>query len=481
MRMRYHPPSPALILAASILIAYAHALNNASFQFDDYNVIVDNPHVHNGLAWWQDLHQGGIRPLLKLTYTLNWMSGWGVTGFLLTNLVIHFFNALIVFHLSRHALSASFCMQQRQSPRTFQALAPSICWGTALLFALHPLQTEAIIYVCGRSSSLMTLFYLSGLLAYTYALTQEQSPSPGRVIIFRHLITPLCFLCALATKETAITFPFALLIWNVFHHRKTPRWFDLARQTWTNWLLLTIVTLYFLGHAGYSAHLERSAHFNTLSGNLVNAAWGACWLIRQWMFPFWLNIDPDVPVAHRLDATTFWPVLIVGILLILMYLSRKQRPWWSFALAWFLLQGIPLHIGLPRLDIVNERQMYLSSWPLALAGMIELHLLLANRLRLKPVLHRALVCLLLVACLVLTLSRNQDYRNEITLWEVTARRSPNKARVHNNLGFAYELAGRTEDARQAYERALQIDPHDVKARANLYHLDMKMDVPNVMH
>lgn len=473
MRTIFRSPAPWLILTVlAVFIAYANALINGSFQFDDYNVIVDNPRVHDWQAWWLDLHQGGIRPLLKFTYTLNWTSGWGVTGFHLTNLLIHFCNTLIVFHLARRYLTTLPSLQG------LQKLAPSIFCGTALLFALHPLQTEAVTYICGRSSSLMTLFYLSGLLAYTWAGFESSSPdkpdSPWRTLVLRHVLTPLCFLCALATKETAITFPFALLLWDAFNHQKMPKLIALLQRTWTSWLLLAVVTLYFLGHTGYSAHIERSAHFNTLSGNLANAAWGTCWLLRQWLFPFWLNIDPDVPLAHTLNATTLWPVMVMGGLLTLMAISHKRRPWWSLALAWFLLQIVPLHIVLPRLDIVNERQMYLSAWPLALAGMIELHLRLATRLRIL------LISLLLTTCLALTLARNQDYRNEITLWEASVQRSPNKARVHNNLGFAYEQAGRTEEAKRAYERALQIDSQDERARSNLNALQQSMESNSIV-
>jgi len=71
----------------------------------------------------------------------------------------------------------------------------------------------------------------------------------------------------------------------------------------------------------------------------------------------------------------------------------------------------------------------------------------------------------------LTVMRNQDYRSEITLWESTAVLSPEKPRVHNNLGFAYELAGRQTEARQGYTTALRQDPDYRKARANLARVD----------
>ncbi len=68
------------------------------------------------------------------------------------------------------------------------------------------------------------------------------------------------------------------------------------------------------------------------------------------------------------------------------------------------------------------------------------------------------------------MARNLDYRSEIALWQATARHSPGKARVHNNLGYAYAQAGRANEARHAYQRALQIDPKNVQTRANLANL-----------
>ncbi len=70
-----------------------------------------------------------------------------------------------------------------------------------------------------------------------------------------------------------------------------------------------------------------------------------------------------------------------------------------------------------------------------------------------------------------TIARNRDYATEIALWEATVRTAPSKARAWNNLGYAYEQAGRRADARSAYERALSLDPDQYKARSNLHLLD----------
>lgn len=457
-----------LILAA-VLLAYANALLWGVFQFDDYNVIIGNPRVHSWAAWWADFGVG-IRPLLKLSYTLDWRIGDGaVLPFHLTNLAIHGINALLVLLLTRHFAST----QARLRPH-----ADWIAACTALLFALHPIHSETVTYISGRSTSLMALFYLLGLLAYVSEPANPEHSSlqhapPARRVMRNlrlHLLVPLCFLLALAVKETAVTFPFALLLWALCtgdHPRNA------LRQQWSSWLLLVAGTLYFLLNPGYAAHLERSATFNDLGGNLASTALGTAWLLRQWVAPFWLNIDPDLPVLRDLGITIAALPSLPSLLLLLTLtvttgLSWQRRPWLAFALAWLLLQLVPLHLVLPRLDVANERQMLLAGWPLAMVVASELALRVKAR---ATTTGRIIAAALLLCCLVLTIARNLDYRSEIALWEATARQSPDKARAHNNLGYAYAQAGRNAEARAEYQRALQLDAHDFKARHNLKRLE----------
>ena len=84
--------SPALTVAALAIIAYLPSLAGV-FHFDDYNVIVHYPTVHS----WEALLEragGGVRPLLKASYTLNWTLGG---GFHLLNIALHAMNAVFLF------------------------------------------------------------------------------------------------------------------------------------------------------------------------------------------------------------------------------------------------------------------------------------------------------------------------------------------------------------------------------------------------
>lgn len=431
------------LLAVAACAAYFNALR-ADFQFDDYSVIVNNPRIHTWQAWLDDLGQG-IRPILKLSYTLNWISGWGVAGFHLANIAIHLGNVFLVFALTCRFVRAHPQLPQRQS---------GVPLFAALLFALHPIHTEAVTYVCGRSITLMTLFYLAGLLVYA---SGREGGNRG----YLHILTPLCFVVALAVKETAVTFPLALLAWSVACGEP----FKVAlRHQWPNWAVLALAGSFFLWDGSYLSQMERSAALNSLRGNLATQADAFVYLLQQWMFPLWLNIDPDLKTAQGFAGHLPQMFLLAGAV-VMTVRAMRSRPWIGFALAWALLQLVPLYVFLPRLDVANERQMYLVSWPLALALTAE------AATRLKPGTFALAGTVLALVFAGLTVMRNQVFQNEISLWEDTVAKSPAKARAHNNLGYAYKLAGRKDEAIREFGVALKLDPDYYKARNNLIGLE----------
>lgn len=435
-----------LWLTLAVVITYANVLGG-DFLFDDYNVIVNESQVHSWEAWLTSLGNG-IRPLLKFSYTLNWTMGTGVVGFHLLNLLIHLVNVYLVYRLA-----SEFVLNLKQ-----HETLDFVPLFTALLFAVHPIHTEAVSYICGRSSSLMAMFYLAGLLCYGIGRRRDDRR-------YLYFATPLFFLLALGVKETAVTFPFALLLWEISCSKNRQFVF---KALWPNWAVLVFVVVFFLFNDSYFSQMERSVQLNGLSGNLATQLSGFVYLMQQLTLPLWLNIDPDLPLLHDLSAATL-PLVITLVMFGLMIVTWHRRPWISFALAWVMLHLIPLYLVLPRIDIANERQLYLVSWPLLLVIAIELGLLLHGKN------WKIFASATLLACIALTLSRNQDYRNEITLWEDTVTKSPNKARVHNNLGYAYLLAQRKKEARREFTTALQLDPQLYQARYNLRRLEEEVE------
>lgn len=411
--------NPALAVAALAAAAYLPSLG-AVFQFDDYNVIVHYPTVHS----WQALFEragGGVRPLLKASYTLNWTLGF---GFSLFNIAVHAMNAALLF-----LIGANLFRDRRAA------------WIAALLFALHPAATEAVTYISGRSSSLMALFYLAAMLAYLHG---------------RRWLSVLLFFLAVATRETAVTLPVALLLCELCRAER-PAWREIARRQWPHWALLAAGGVFLLLNQRYFDLVAYGFGERSLADNLLTQAGGISYLILRLVSLHGYNIDPALPTLTEWTAGLVFQALLLSSLLILGLANLKPRPWIAFGVLWFFLQLAPTNSIVPRLDVANDRQLYLASWGLFLALCIQV--------RAVPV--WAVVATLFAATSVL---RQLDYRSEIALWESSVALAPWNARGHNNLGYAYQVAGRAADARREYQAALLFDPRHPKARLNLYFL-----------
>ncbi len=420
----------ASLLFAAALAAYGNAFFG-SFQFDDFNVIVRQGAVHSLGAWWDSMP--GIRPLLKLSYALSWSAGGGGTyAFHAVNIMLHAANVLLVWQVLRTLFE-----RMGVGGEGFAAFA------AALLFALHPAHTEAVTYLSGRSSSMMAFFYLASLLAYLRGAPRWVSPA--------------LFLAALATKEVAVTLPFALLLCEALDVRRP---FDLRaalRRQALHWGVLGLGLALMAALPRYREMLEASLALRPFADQFALQTGAIARHVGVLILAVPPNIDPQVVAVPPIAGLAVVAAIAVGCALL------RVQPWYALALLWFFLHLAPTNSLLPRLDAVNDRQLYLASiGPLALAGLA---------LSLMPRGRVALAAALALVLALGTVLRNRDYRSEVALWTETARLSSGKARAFNNLGFALQQAGRPEEARAAYERALALDPEHVPARINLQLLD----------
>jgi tetratricopeptide (TPR) repeat protein len=414
------------LLVAAVLAAYANALGG-SFQFDDFNVIVRQPAVHSLAAWWESMP--GIRPLLKLSYALSWSAGGGgALAFHALNLALHAANVLLAWAILRLLWG-----------RMGVGEAGAAAFAGALLFALHPAQTEAVTYVSGRSVSLMAFFYLASVLAYLRGAPRW--------------LSPVLFAAALASKEIAVTLPAALLLCEALDLRRPfALRAALGRQA-AHWALLGAGLAAMAMLPRYREMLETSLALRGLKEQLALQAAAIARHAGVLVLAVPPNIDPEVPFMPSAAGFAILAAIAAGVVLV------RTQPWYALALLWFFLHLAPTNSILARADAVNDRQLYLASLgPLALAG---LAFALMPRWRVAAV----VVCAALLGAA--TVARNQDYRSEVALWSDTVRKSPGSARAWNNLGYAYQLADRREEARAAYQRGLALEPDDLKARANL--------------
>jgi hypothetical protein len=352
--------------------------------------------------------------------------------FILFNLACHAANGCLVYVLAQR-WADDFGPQHAQP--VYVALA------TALIFVLHPAQTEAVTYVAGRSVSLMALFYLGALVA-------QQNR--------RAWLSLSLFGLAMAVRETAWTLPAALFLIAVARERNARAGWVAARRHAT---LLAMILIAVFALPTYRAMLVRSVELRGPIANLVAQVDGVSYLVTHPLLSLRLSIDPDIVAGAGGAAWWLAAIALVSAALGGVALLR-HRPFVAFAILWFLLQLLPTNSLIARLDLANDRQLYL-----ALVGPA---LLVAAALANLP--PRAAGLAVPALCVLLgsaTILRNRDYASEIALWEATTRASPGKARAWNNLGYAWQHAGDSERAATAYAHALALEPGEYKARVNL--------------
>lgn len=418
----------AVVLVA-VAAAYANAIG-AAFQFDDWNVIVDEPRVASLAAWWGSMP--GIRPLLKLTYAFGNASGMGAPGFHAVNVAIHAANAALVFFLARRLAPAG-------------RFVPAL---TALLFALHPVQTEAVTYVSGRSTSLCFLFALAGVVSWLEA---------GERRWIRLALSPALFVVALGVKELAVVVPFAIAIAARAAFGRWPRPRELAPHL----AVLALAAAAVLSSPVYRHLLTVSLGTRGVADNLRAQAVGIPWLVAQLFRPDLLNADPGLAVPTTWTLPLVASAAAIAAILVTAIVAWPRLPSLAFALTWCALWLAPTNSLLARLDVANDRQLYAplvgAAWLVALGVA-----------RLPSWWRVGLAGALCAGLLVATVDRNRVYRDEIAFWADVAWKSPRNVRAWNNLGYALALEGRDEEAATAFEEALGISPADPEATMNLH-------------
>ena len=428
------------VLVVAVLLAYANAFG-AAWQFDDFAILLVHPATQSLAGWWDALP--GIRPLLKLSYALTRELGGGVIAVHATNIAIHALNACLLWAVWR---------------RWLPALAPSLrrpdiaALLAALLFALHPAATEAVTYASGRSISLAATFGLAALLADEYAREQ-----PSRRLLA--WAAPLLFALALAVRETSVVIAAVPLLraWVMGQPLRAELW-----RLRGHAVVLALAAAAALATPGYHVFLGVSLATRDIAAQAMGQLLAHGYLLTRPLLGF-TNIDPDLSVPDAWSSTLTACAVLLAMLVAAMFAARRRQPWLAFAIGWYLLQLAPANSLLPRLDLANDRHLYL-----ALAGpMLALACVLVRAAAGRRGLAIAASLALCATLAFATVQRNADYRSETALWQATVRDSPHKSRAWLNLGYAHRLAGDLPRAAAAYRCALLLDPDNAQAAIDL--------------
>ena len=467
-----HPVGAMLVIAAGALLVYWNSFS-APFVFDDLTAIVDNPtirHLGDLGAVLSPPQAGGVasRPLINLSFALNYaLGGQQVWGYHAANLIIHLLAGLLLFGIVRrtllrfvgaHAVGAQTCcahLQWRSKSAPLQTDAIPVALAVALLWTVHPLQTESVTCVVQRTESLMGLFYLLTLYAF---IRGAESSAPGRGWL--GLAVAAC-LAGMATKEVMVSAPLVVLFYDRTFVAGSFRAAWQRRRAWYVGLAGTWILLALLMAGSTKRGGSVGFGLGVSSWDYALTQCHAIWLYLKLSFwPHPLVVDYGTGVTTDLMAVLPQAVSLMALVAGTIW-ALWRRPVLGFAGTWFFAILAPSSSVVPLVtQTIAEHRMYLP-----LAAVIALVVLGAYRWAGRGSVVAFLG--LAVGAGWMTVQRNKDYRSELALWSDTVAQCPGNARAHSNLGLVLLEQGRIPEAAGQYEEAIKIDPKNPVAQLNL--------------
>ena len=414
---------------------YSPALRGP-FLFDDTTLPFALPHFAAPLKAWLRSN----RPVLMFTYWINArLSGDDTYSYHVVNIVIHCVASGLVFLMIRRLLEWSGAEASRRT---------LLAGFAAGIFLLHPLQTEAVAYLAGRSEALSVTFVFA---AFTIFLYRRETVATWNVVV----AVLLLFGLALLSKEHTIVLPAILLLtdfwWNPGFSFKGVR---------ANWRLYAPIALGAVGGVALFWKLILSAP--TAGFGLKDLTWYQYFFtqcraifvyLRLFFLPTGQRVDWDFPISKTLfDHGSIVGLAVLLALCAVAWHYRRRFPLACYGFFLFLVLMAPTSSILPIRDPIAERRMYF-----AMPGLLLIVVDVLSRIKVE---RKALAVSCAVIVLMLagaTYARAGMWSDAVKLWEDTVAKSPDKARVHFQLGFAYFDENQFGRAIEEFEKTAKLD------------------------
>jgi tetratricopeptide (TPR) repeat protein len=450
-----------LILVGIGVSAYAATLQSP-FLDSEVRTLLEDPAIQdfskvNEITRIDQIFNGSLP---KLSFAINYLMGhsnpW---GYHLVNLMIHL------------AVGLAFYWVVREWLIFFDQKSPAYLNGVPLVAAaihlLHPLNSQAVILISSRSILFASLFYMLtfGFLArFLREFRENPKKAKGSIDL---LMVMACFAVGGTSDPMMVTLPFMGWIFSRFYMASTRKVegeiFALTLIPWIIYLIYQITT----------PAAELVAEFSGKSGSLAAVYFltqikaFVFYYLPKALFPLHLNLDPDFRLVSGLTDWTWMLALVaIGALFALARATRSSLVQWSCL--WTFLIFVSFYAFAMDAPTVSEPRFYLPG--------MGIHLLLAMGLVELGIRHPIAGWLRIgvpVLFMILTFSRGQDYRTEISLWQATAQSSPHKSQVHYELGKAYLSGGMTDQAEKELVTTLELNAKHIPALIKMGELQIQ--------
>ena len=439
---------PVIILAA--IFSYLNSFQN-QFVFDDEDFVVKNSTVHDWHKWphvfTENMIQGArkgsnfYRPLQSITHGVDYLL-WKdkPQGHHAFNILFHILAAIAAYLALKNIFSkeASFL--------------------AALFFAIHPVQTEAVTYISGRSDPMAGFFILLAILLFNKNL----------------VLSCVSFILAVMSKESALITPALIMLYFCFPTRPKGASRELFKKI-SPFIIIAII---------YGALRLTVLNFsNTVGANLPQPFYYVPLYLRFLTFlktlpvyfsvllwPFGLHMERHIDLARSIfEPQVFSGLLIFSAAFFIAFRIRKMEPAngaMLFGTAWFFTAIFPNSNIVPINALIYEHWLYLPS----LGFFVFIAWLMEKLIRKGRILKYAAIALAVITALFYmwrTYERNKEWRDPVSFYESAIKYTPDSGRLHNNLAMAYSDKARIEDAVREYKEAIILGDYYPQTHFNL--------------
>ncbi len=446
------------------------------FVFDDNNQILRNKWIKdiryipeifssNVAGFDKEYATSYYRPLMYISYMgTYYLFGLNATGFHLVNVFLHCSVSILVFLIT----STVFRSHIQFAYKSFMSLP----FVSAILFASHPIHTEAVAWIAAVPELAFTFFYLFSLYLYIISTDYQEGARP-----FILVISVVLFFAATLCKESALMLPIILVIYDYIFRRNT-------------FIKLKVLKLYvpyfavaifyfFIRFRALEGFVPVIKHKLSLYQNFINVFLLFAEYVQKVIYPANLSafyiFNPISSLFEKRGMISLFVVVVVVISCIAAF-SKSRHVFWGLSL--FIVSILPA-MYIPGLgeNALADRQLYLPSFGFIIVFSLFLFWL-KNLLAHKKLVIVVVFLSLTGAYSTLTFDRVRVWKDEYSLWNDVITKSPESATAHRSFGYALYLKGRIDDAIEHYKMSLKIDPRNLDANNNLgvaYHVRKQID------
>jgi Tfp pilus assembly protein PilF len=477
------PGVHALLIILAVAAVYSNTLESP-FALDDRFFILNNPAITDLGYYYDGTRLAGLDPttlegpmtmgllgrrfLSFLTFALSHrIGGFDVMGYHVANIAIHVLNALVVYLLVVLTLRTP-----RMRGSSIRAVAYPVAFLSAMVFACHPIQTQAVTYISQRFALLGTCFYLLSLAAYV------GSRLSGRWLAryMLYALTLVFAMCGMKSKEIVFTLPVAVALYEYmfFESAQAKRMIRLLPIM----LTMLVVPLEMVKSGGVDMLMSLSSPWAGYSRGeyLLTQFPVIVTYIRLMFLPVNQNLDHDYPLKSTFMTpevfVTFMFILCITVFAIWLLVRVRGTGGFSslvaYGVLWFFITLSVESSVVPTANLIFEHRVYLPMVGASMALSCGAFVLYgALRVRVAKTVFMAMLVCVVVMLSAAAYARNSVWKTDISLWEDVVSKAPGNERGHNNLGNSYAAEGLTDKAIEHYRAALRTRPDFMDAHNNL--------------